>query len=233
MPPAASAAAPDALAGRDEMLFGSLLSFAAGFVDTAAFVSLFGLFTAHVTGNFVLIGQELVTASTGVLAKLLALPAFVLAVAATRLFAIALERRGVAPLRWLLAFEAVLLIVFCAVGVAGAPFASADEPLAITAGMLGVVAMGIQNALARLSLAHLAQTTVMTGNVTQAVIDTVDLLRGAIPAGSPARGRMRRMLPAVVAFAAGAIAGAYGVAGLSFWCLLVPAALIAGLAARA
>jgi len=32
-------------------------------VDTAVFVGLFGLFTAHVTGNFVLIGSELVHAS--------------------------------------------------------------------------------------------------------------------------------------------------------------------------
>ncbi len=33
-----------------------LRAFTAGFVDTTGFVALFGLFTAHVTGNFVLIG---------------------------------------------------------------------------------------------------------------------------------------------------------------------------------
>ena len=38
----------------------TVLSFIAGYVDTAVFIGLFGLFTAHVTGNFVLIGSELV-----------------------------------------------------------------------------------------------------------------------------------------------------------------------------
>ena len=219
---------------RTDTLTSAGLSFTAGFVDTAAFIALFGLFTAHVTGNFVLIGAELVSSSTsGVLAKLLALPAFVAAVAATRLVSLALERRGMAPLRWLLALEAVLLAGFCAAGVAGSPFASADGLDAILVGMLGVTAMGVQNAVARLSLSHLAQTTVMTGNVTQAVIDTVDLMRGAVPADSPLRGRLGRMMPAVLAFAAGAVAGAVGVATLSFWCLLLPVAILAALAATA
>ncbi|KAB1076837.1 DUF1275 domain-containing protein [Methylobacterium soli] len=208
------------------------LGFVAGFVDAAGFVALFGLFTSHVTGNFVLIGAELVSTSGGVLAKLLALPAFVLAVAATRLIALALERRGIGPLRWLLGLQALLLGLFCGVGLALAPLHAADGLDAITVGMLGVAAMGVQNAIARLSLAHLAATTVMTVNVTQAVIDAVDLLRLGSRAGGPAaaaRGRLGRMLPAVAAFALGAIAGAFGVAALSFGCLVLPIAVLAGL----
>ncbi|GJE45594.1 hypothetical protein AEGHOMDF_4794 [Methylobacterium soli] len=179
-----------------------------------------------------LIGAELVSTSGGVLAKLLALPAFVLAVAATRLIALALERRGIGPLRWLLGLQALLLGLFCGVGLALAPLHAADGLDAITVGMLGVAAMGVQNAIARLSLAHLAATTVMTVNVTQAVIDAVDLLRLGSRAGGPAaaaRGRLGRMLPAVAAFALGAIAGAFGVAALSFGCLVLPIAVLAGL----
>ena len=37
-----------------------LLSLNAGFVDTAGFLALQGLFTAHVTGNFVTLGASLV-----------------------------------------------------------------------------------------------------------------------------------------------------------------------------
>ncbi len=61
-----------------------VLSFLAGYVDTVGFIALFGLFTAHVTGNFVLIGSELANHSHGILIKLLAFPAFILAVAPAR-----------------------------------------------------------------------------------------------------------------------------------------------------
>lgn len=204
------------------------LAFVAGFVDAAAFIALTGLFTAHVTGNFVLIGAELVSTSTGVLAKLLALPTFILAVAVTRLIALALERRGSSPLRPLLALEAVALIAFAVAGAALSPLGSPDGARAIGVGMLGVAAMGIQNGIGRLVIGHLAATTVMTVNVTQAVIDVTDRLCGA-RLGEQASTRLRRTLSAVLAFAAGALAGAFGVAALSFWCVLVPAFLLIGL----
>ena len=69
------------------LLTGGALGFSAGYVDTVGFVALFGLFTAHVTGNFVLIGSELVKPTHGVLIKFLAFPAFIAAVAAARVLA--------------------------------------------------------------------------------------------------------------------------------------------------
>ena len=62
-----------------------LLAAVAGFVDTVGFIALFGLFTAHVTGNFVLIGAALAGSGDGLLAKLLALPVFMLVVATVAL----------------------------------------------------------------------------------------------------------------------------------------------------
>ena len=215
-----------------DVLASVALGFVAGFVDAAGFVALSGLFTSHVTGNFVLIGADLVTSASGVLAKLLALPAFVLGVAATRLIALALERRGIAPLRPLLLIEAGALLAFLAAGVALAPGHLPDAPATICVGMLGVAAMSVQNAVGRLSLPHLAATTVMTINVTQAVIDAVDLSRDRhSELAGKAAARLRRMLPAILTFAFGALAGAFGVWAASFWCLLAPVAVLFGLAA--
>jgi len=55
-----------------QMALPRVLSVNAGFMDAAGFLALKGLFTAHVTGNFVTLGASLVTGTSGALAKLLA-----------------------------------------------------------------------------------------------------------------------------------------------------------------
>ncbi|MGX9981612.1 YoaK family protein [Methylobacterium fujisawaense] len=198
------------------------LAFVAGFVDAAAFIALTGLFTAHVTGNFVLIGAELVASSSGVLAKLLALPAFMGAVAAARVLALLLDRHGFDPLPWLLTVEAGLLAGFGLCGTLGAPLGAADGAPAIAVGMFAVAAMGLQNAIGRLSLGHLAPTTVMTVSVSQAVIDATDLVMRTAADLDQIRKRFLRVLPAIAAFAAGALCGAFGIAQLAFGCIFLP-----------
>jgi len=216
------------------LLVNGLLAFVAGYVDVVGFVALSGLFTAHVTGNFVLIGAELASLSTtGVIGKLLALPVFVIVVAIVRLAVLHLQRGARAPLRPLLAAELVLLALFMAVGLAARPVTSADAPLAVLAGLLGVAAMAIQNAKGRLVLGSQAPTTIMTGNTTQAAIDLVDALRPAGDERDAARARLVRMVPALATFTLGALAGALGFATLSFWCLLAPVAALAVLVATA
>ncbi|HEX2891779.1 YoaK family protein [Vineibacter terrae] len=209
------------------LLVNGLLAFVAGYVDVVGFVALSGLFTAHVTGNFVLIGAEIAALSTqGVVGKLLALPVFVVVVAATRLAVLHLEHRGRGPLRPLLGAELLLLGLFLAAGLAARPIVSADSPPAMLAGLLGVAAMAIQNAKARLILANHAPTTIMTGNTTQVVIDLVDLLRPGTIDREASRTRLVRMAPALLIFAAGALLGALGFAAASFWCLLAPMAAL-------
>jgi uncharacterized membrane protein YoaK (UPF0700 family) len=195
-----------------------LAAFAAGFIDTVGFVGLFGLFTAHVTGNFVLIGAAIVTHHTGIVAKLLALPVFITAVAVTSV----LIRRGRGNRRLAMGYvlfgQAMLLMTFMAAGLLLGPFRNGDQPAAILMGMVGVVAMAVQNAAARLLFSHMSPTTVMTGNVTQIVIDVVDLLHGP---SAEAKARVAKMLPPVAAFALGAIGGGLGFFVLGFWAVAI------------
>ena len=51
----------------------SVLAAIAGYVDTLSFVALFGLFTAHVTGNFVTLAAALLYGTHGAIGKVLAL----------------------------------------------------------------------------------------------------------------------------------------------------------------
>jgi uncharacterized membrane protein YoaK (UPF0700 family) len=205
---------------------GCILSFIAGYVDVVGFISLFGLFTAHVTGNFIMIGVDITGHAPGLLAKLLALPAFVLAVAATRLAEVRIARTGRSPVAPLLLAEAVLLALFMAASLQAAPVTDPSAPAAIVAGMLAVVAMGMQNALSRTSLLDLGPTTIMTGNTTQIVVDLVDLPGASGPQREAIRRRLRKMAPALAAFALGAILGALGFARFSVWCMLLPTALL-------
>ncbi|GGC93234.1 YoaK family protein [Undibacterium terreum] len=200
------------------------LGFTAGYVDTLGFVSLFGLFTAHVTGNFVLIGSELARPSHGVLIKFLAFPSFVGAVALTRMIVIWLERSGKAPVRTLFAVQIAFLTAFMLLGYFALPLQSNDTLVVLLAGMSGAAAMGVQNAASRLVLSDIAPTTVMTGNVTQLVIDLVDILRGS--ADTAVRGRISKFLWPIVAFGLGAIGGAYGYVHFHFWASLLPIATL-------
>src|SRR6267154_1012575 len=123
-----------------------LLSFNAGFVDTAGFIGLQGLFTAHVTGNFVTLGAALVFGTHGVVGKLLALPEFIVVVGLVQLAGAALTARRWPTLRLLLATKTVLLLAFFVLAVALGPFPDSDVPAALLTGFAGIAAMAIQNA---------------------------------------------------------------------------------------
>lgn len=205
----------------------ALLSFVAAFVDTCGFVGLYGLFTAHVTGNFVLLGAEMVHHHGEMLGKLLSFPVFIGAVALTVLGTQWLRRRGLGRIGPALWVQCVLLVIAMLWPlVVGTP-SDAGELSAILIGVTLVAAMGIQNALMRLELASLPPTTVMTGNVTQV---TIDLLARRPEEQGPARARLAKMWLPMVTFLLGAGGGALGYATVGFWCLALPAAACAWLA---
>ena len=209
---------------------GTALGFFAGYVDTLGFLALFGLFTAHVTGNFILIGAALADPSrSSVLLKFLAFPAFIAGVALARLLVVAAERRGVAALRPALAMELLFLLGFMGFGLAASPVGGEAGPLAMAAGLLGAAAMGAHSATSRLLLGHLAPTSMMTGNVTQVVIDLVDLLRGADDPG--VKERLVKFVWPLAAFAIGCVAAAFGFHWFGFAALALPVLILLALLA--
>ncbi|MDQ0571192.1 uncharacterized membrane protein YoaK (UPF0700 family) [Variovorax paradoxus] len=205
-----------------------LMSLNGGFVDTAGFLALQGLFTAHVTGNFVTIGAALVHGTSGALTKLVALPVFCAVVVLARWLGHGLPALGLPVLRTMLVLKALLLAAGAAFAICHGPFNDSDSGLAMLTGMSLVSAMAIQNAVHRLHLGNAPPTTLMTGTTTQVMIDITDLLRGLPPEDAVvARARLRRMTRSVAVFAAGCAAAALIYSRVNVWCFVVPPVLAA------
>jgi uncharacterized membrane protein YoaK (UPF0700 family) len=194
-----------------------------GYVDTAGFLALHGLFTTHVTGNFVTLGAALALGTSGAVAKLLALPVFCVVVVGVRLLSVVLVAKQLPALRAMLGFKVALLVVGAVLAIRLGPFDSGDGWAALLTGMTLVAAMAIQNAIHRIHMGSLPPTTIMTGNTIQVMIDLADLLRG-VPADARRAIQLRlpRMSANVAAFAAGCAAAALFFAKQGTWCFLIP-----------
>ena len=213
-----------------------LLSFNGGYVDTASFLSLNGLFTAHVTGNFVTFGAALATGTSGALAKLLALPVFCLVVMLVRLIGGELSRHHVDRLRALVLLKVLLLALAAFLAVQWGPFSNGDAWQAILTGMVLVAAMAIQNAVQRVHLSNSPPTTIMTGNATQMMLDIADLVGGRLSA--EARQSTLKRAGALAAgigiFAFGCVTAAAAFLALGMWAFVLPplVALVSALGAK-
>jgi uncharacterized membrane protein YoaK (UPF0700 family) len=197
------------------------LGFVAGYVDTLGFVALFGLFTGHVTGNFVLIGAEMAHPQGGpLLLKFLAFPAFILGVAMAKILITALLKRGHHALWYAYILQLTLLIAFMIVGYMATPPGPEPTTMTALAGVVGAMAMGTHSGTGRLLFSHLAPTSAMTGNVTQLIIDSIDVLRGT--AEPKIRERCFKFLWPVVAFGIGAIGAAFAYQFAGFGAMMLP-----------
>lgn len=205
----------------------NLLSLNAGFVDTIGFLVLHGLFTAHVTGNFVTLGASLVLGTSGALAKILALPVFCVVVLCTRLARYQLMQRGLPVLPTFLYLMFVLLTASAVLAVWLGPFKDGDSWPVLVTGMAMVMAMAIQNAVQKVHLADAPPTTLMTGTTTQIMLDFADLLHGVSgPELAEAKLRLARMAASLAAFALGCAAGALAFMTISVWCFVFPPLLV-------
>jgi len=199
-----------------------LLAFVSGFVDTAAFVHMGGLFVAHVTGNFVLLGATLAGvqgsgahSASSLTLQLASFPIFF--VAAMLATGIASRVRPERATRILLAVAVAALAVAGALGVPGLRLDPA-------AAMILVVAMGVLNAAQRLDASLGPPFTVMTGNVTGVAIAASRTLGLARQPKDPGPAADSRPLAALVlAFGLGCASGAVAQSWLGLAAVLIVA----------
>jgi uncharacterized membrane protein YoaK (UPF0700 family) len=156
------------------------LTFNGGYVDTAGFLALQGLFTAHVTGNFVTLGASLASGSSGVVNKLLALPVFCVVVLLVRLASVRPVHSVTTTLNALIGVKVCLLAVAAVLATWLGPFRNADSVSGIATGMTLVAGMAVQNAIHRVFFPKSPPTTLMTGSTTQIMMDIGELLRGEL-----------------------------------------------------
>jgi uncharacterized membrane protein YoaK (UPF0700 family) len=207
-------------------LLPSVLSLTAGSVDVISFFGLGGLFTAHITGNLVILAAHLVSGGAAPLAPMLSVPVFMVVLGLTRLLVGGLEAIGFASLRPLLLLQFLLLAGFLILCVAAGPRLDSNAAHAIVAGMLGVAAMAVQNALVQVSLQGAPSTAVMTSNVTRFMMDLGEMLLGGDPDQvAEARRRAQHTWPAIVGFTVGCGLGAACEAAVGLWSSALPAGL--------
>jgi uncharacterized membrane protein YoaK (UPF0700 family) len=203
-----------------------LLSVIAGSVDIVGFLGLNGLFTAHTTGNLVVLAARIVAGDPTIVSTILSVPVFLMVLLSTSGMARAIERAGGSSLRPLLLLQLLSLLLFLLLSITAGPWADADAPLAVVAGMFGVAAMAVQNALVQIALKKTPTTAVMTTNVTHLMVDIGTLLLGDDPAKIvTARRRAVQIWSVIVGFLLGCALGAAGEAALGLWALVLPTAL--------
>jgi len=221
-------AADDALAlARLEQRLPGLLSIIAGMVDLIGFFTLGNIFTAHITGNLVVAAAAAVRGGPANLAQVLAIPVFMLALAAVWLITRTSDRRSVSLARLLLFIQFILLtavFIFC---VLTRPSTNPHGMMGGIAVLIAVSAMACQYALLRLAIPGAISTAVMTGNLTNAVLALMDLLSKRDSLMPADRDRLKRSVQLLFGFLSGCVIAAAAVSLFADWAWFLPVTLAA------
>ena len=199
-----------------------LLCFAAGFCDTLTFVAAGEIFSAHVTGNFIVFAYDLIKhIDPHGWQKLATFPIFVLAV----MLGGRIAKRS-ANMYTLLILESLLLIVS---GVLSATLLKDGQDSGWQVQLIVVVivtAMAFQNTFGKLyNKATYGLTTVMTGNVTQASLDLIRALTTS-PADGEIWASFKKQVILIIGFLAGCLAGALMAKQYGLVAILLPGVMM-------
>lgn len=215
-----------AMSSRSETWLPALLSVIAGMVDMIGFLSL-DTFTAHVTGDIVVIGALIVRHNRVRPAQILAVPVFMLAVAATCLIAKMMGKQGTRLMRPLLMTQFLLITCAFIFSAIVKPSSNPDSLCATIAAMIAVTAMGCQFALLRLTMPVAPSTAVMTGNLTNAVLALVDIGSRTGPSALKDSRRITGPLRLLVGFFLGCVLATVAIMYMGDIAWSLPAALAA------
>ncbi|WEK70463.1 MAG: YoaK family protein [Candidatus Chryseobacterium colombiense] len=195
-----------------------LLAMIAGYCDTVTFVAAESIFSAHVTGNFIVFAYQFVKGSDiNAWVKLLTFPVFILAVITGGRIA------GKALNHYTILFLEGLLLVLAGILVAVLDYNGIfSQTMVYFVTMMTVFAMGLQNAFGKLYAKEThGPTTMMTGNVTQASLDFGTLLKNGFH-HPEAWTSMKKQLITILGFLVGCFLGAYAGKQFGLTTLVLP-----------
>jgi len=138
-----------------------VLSVIAGATDIIGLLGLNGMFTAHITGNLVLLAARVVADLQAPVWYILSVPVFMLVLPISGVIARTIERNGSSSLRPLQSQQLVTLAALFSLSITAGSWRDPDTFLAIIARMCVVAAMAVQNTLAQISLKNTPTTGVM------------------------------------------------------------------------
>ena len=184
-----------------------VLTMIAGYCDTITFVAADRIFSAHVTGNFIVFAYQIIkgTDSADAWIKLLTFPVFMASVMIGGWIAAKFANK-----HFLLFCQGLILILGAAVAY-GLGYIQNQEltwPMYLIT-MMVVFAMGFQNAFGKLFAKEThGPTTMMTGNVTQMALDLCGMISDKFHEGASKTGFKKGMIT-IGGFLIGCVLGAY------------------------
>ena len=196
-----------------------ILTMVAGYCDSITFVAADKIFSAHVTGNFIVFAYQLIQGGDGdAWIKLLTFPVFIISVIIGGMVA----ARSVNRYRLLL-MEGMLLV---AGGIISELFIRTPGLIWETylVVMMVVFAMGLQNAFGKLYAKETyGPTTMMTGNVTQASLDLGNAISSYFKDLVSVQG-LKHQCITIGGFLAGCLAGALMAKSFGLTVVILPGA---------
>jgi uncharacterized membrane protein YoaK (UPF0700 family) len=202
----------------------AFLALSAGCVDAVGFLLLFGIFTAHLSGDTTHLAVDVGSGEFGhdALARVAVLVVFVVGV----VVGVAIMAAKATWRRGLLAVEVVCLVVMMVIGAATIDSASFtnDSSVFYVLIALAAVSMGLQSAYLRRESGASVHTTFITGMLTALAEDGVAWYRDR--SDTAARRRVAIHGGIWVGYLGGGIAGAALALEWDFWALALPVVLL-------